>query len=397
MPLQREVGDFFSAVVTDVDGPGQSDPRKKRKPDNEHEKDGRDHQNVEGKAVLFPFSPFFDVSEKEKKDQSKPGIVGPVGEVVDLNKGGKNIREIEIEVAQVDEKFTAAKRVFVGCRLIKERGVKETEHDNEESDTARCPKKQRIDFLLVVDQEIANQKNQNPGNGGQHTALRAVALAVGKKSIVEDKGEKEKKENKEFFFSLSECLDQTEKSKKVEGRIEEESVPLIEEVIEERVYAKQQRDVEDDLFEVLHNFRCEHAFVNGDGIVGSVKCVDIYVKENQRENGKGHKGQNFQFGFVFFEDVINADEKERKKDHIVLEAEPDEKGEDKAEKHIVERRKWALLPDFPEQINGEKGDGDGRVEVKGKKENRNGKAVQKPEDKRQPFPSPEVIGQKKNL
>jgi hypothetical protein len=172
---------------------------------------------------------------------------------------------------------------------------------------------------------------------------------------------------------------------------------LIEEVIEEGINAKKQGDVEDDFFEVLHNFRCEYAFVDGNGIVGAVECVDIYVKKNQREDGKGHKGQNFPFGFVFFEDEINADEKEREKDHIVLEAEPDEKGEDKAEEQIVEGRKWAFLSYFTEQINGQKGDGDGRVEVKGKKENRGGKTVQKPEDKRHPFPLPEVIGEKKKL
>jgi hypothetical protein len=95
----------------------------------------------------------------------------------------------------MDEKLTSSKRVFVGCRLIKERGVKQTENGNDESDAARCPKKQRIDFFLVVDQEIAHKKNQNPGNRGQHTTLRAVALTVGKKSIVEDKGEEKKKEN----------------------------------------------------------------------------------------------------------------------------------------------------------------------------------------------------------
>lgn len=70
MPLQGEIGDFFSAVVTDVDGPGQSDPWKERKPDNEYEEDGCDYQNMEGKVELIPFSPFFDISEKKKKDQS---------------------------------------------------------------------------------------------------------------------------------------------------------------------------------------------------------------------------------------------------------------------------------------------------------------------------------------
>lgn len=95
----------------------------------------------------------------------------------------------------MDEKLTAAKGVFVCCRLIKERGVKQTDNGNEESDATRCPKKQRIDFFLVVDQEIAHKKNQNPGYRGQHTTLRAVALTVGKKSIVENKGEEEKKKN----------------------------------------------------------------------------------------------------------------------------------------------------------------------------------------------------------
>jgi len=180
----------------------------------------------------------------------------------------------------VDKKFPSPKRVFMRCGLVEERGVKEAQPHHQKSGCAGDPEKYRVDFLCVVDKKIAHEQDQDPRNRGEHTSLRAVALPVGEKCIIENKRQKEKKKDHKFLFGFSESFHKSENGKKVKGRIEEQSVPLIEEVVEQGVDTEKQRNFEDGLLESLDFFRCEHAFINGDGIVGSVESMNIDVEEN---------------------------------------------------------------------------------------------------------------------
>lgn len=151
------------------------------------------------------------------------------------------------------------------------------------------------------------------------------------------------------------------------------------------------------MFEALDDFGGENPFIDGDGIEGSVKSVNIDVEKKKRQERKGRKGQNFPSAPVFFEDAVGAEKEKREEYHVELETEPDKKRKDKSQEEIAGGRIRLLSPEFPEQINGETGDVNGRIKVESKKKHRGGEAVQEPEHKGQSFPLPDVVSQEENL
>ena len=78
-------------------------------------------------------------------------------------------------------------------------------------------------------------------------------------------GSDDDQQDEEFALGFPENLDKAEEHEKIEGRIEEEAVALVEEIIEERFNPLDERQRQPGLFDRLGLFRRQRAFIDGEG------------------------------------------------------------------------------------------------------------------------------------
>ena len=105
-----------------------------------------------------------------------------------------------MKVAEIHEQLSPSKRELMGGGLIEERWILEKEYDKNKSYKGEQPKKERVQFLAVVDKEIPDKDRRDPRYIGQHASLRRMTLAMGKKGIIEKVREAYKKEHKQVFL-----------------------------------------------------------------------------------------------------------------------------------------------------------------------------------------------------
>jgi hypothetical protein len=243
---------------------------------------------------------------------------------------------------------------------------------------AGCPKKQGEQLVLVERQERADEERSDPGQGSQDTGLGAMALAVREKGIVHKKGQGDDKEGDNIFFRPSEKFRQTQKHEEIQGGIQEQAVPLVQEVIEKRVCPRPWRNAEDSLLESLGPFRRYRAFIDRKRRDGPIKAEQEIIKKDESENGEHEESKDFRPCSVLLPEEEQSNEKERPKNQVVFQSEPEERREEKPHEEKPAGRKGRGGPHFPENIHREKGNRDFRIKMDGIKKDGRAEGIKKP-------------------
>ena len=81
----------------------------------------------------------------------------------------------------------------------------------------------------------ADEQSSDPRYGCENPPLRAVALPVGKKGVVENKGKRDEEQGEKKPLGSAEDFDQAEEREKIDPGIEKKAVSLVEEKIQKSI------------------------------------------------------------------------------------------------------------------------------------------------------------------
>ena len=106
---------------------------------------------------------FNKISQDKKQDKAYPDIIRDISEVIVFKKGRQETREIKVKIAKRDKELASSESKFMGCWLIKERGMAEDKNGNHQAYQAGYFKKCSIYFFPVMDEKVSDQNDTDPG------------------------------------------------------------------------------------------------------------------------------------------------------------------------------------------------------------------------------------------
>ena len=258
-----------------------------------------------------------------------------------------------MKVAEIDKKLSGPGGEVVCGGLVEERRMAEKNSRDDEACGRSYTEKKDKDFFAVMDEKIAQGDGGDPGNRSQDAALRASSLAVGEERVIEEKRKADEEEAPKKISPPTVYFHKPQEGEKIERRVEEESIPLVEEIIQKSFHAGPERNVEESLFESFCPVWRHHPFVDGEGRECPVEAINEDVEENHGNEGQGRKGQDFASRLVPFDEEIKRNKKEGPEEEVILQAEPGEEAEKEAGKNHLENGKRRSGGDFSENIKRE--------------------------------------------
>jgi len=275
--------------------------------------------------------------------------------------------------------------------------VAEKQRGRDQAPQAESPEQDGIHPAAVVHQEMAHQDHARPGDAGQDPSLGRVSLAVGEEGVVQEVGQGDDEQGGQVPLRPPEGLHHPGKDEEKPGAVEEKAVPLVEEIVEERIDPQGKRDPQDHLPEGPDLLRCQHALVDGHGQDGPVELADVQAEKDQGSGGPGQESEHPARSRSLPAEEPGAHRGQGEEDEDVLKPEPGEKPEQQAQQHAGRRGKLPGQAELPEDEKREKSHGRFRVEVHGVEKHRGGEGIQEPEEKRRPLPPPVLQGEQVDL